>query len=124
MGTYYQQMGLEEGEGIRKELQSSNAESNEQKTKFIQIGNEVLELLEVKAGLIYKVINLITLKNDKIISVRDINYPVKSDSFQNCARSYLKQPDGFTRTVYMKKKVVEFIQLSLDEQFNNIKPNW
>lgn len=124
MGTYYEQMGLEEGEGIRKELESSNAESNEQKTKFIQIGNEVLELLEVKAGLIYKVINLITLKNDKIISVRDINYPVKSDSFQNCARSYLKQPDGFTRTVYMKKKVVEFIQLSLDEQFNNIKPNW
>lgn len=124
MGTYYEQMGLEEGEGIRKELQSSNAESNEQKTKFIQIGDEVLELLEVKAGVTYKVINLITLKNDKIISVRDINYPVKSDSFQNCARSYLKQPDGFTRTVYMKKKVAEFIQLSLDEQFNNIKPEW
>ena len=124
MNSYYQQMGLEEGEGVRKEELPCEVKSNEQKTKFIRIGNEVLELLEIKAGKTYKVINLITLENDEIISVRDINYPVKSDSFQSCARSYLNKPAGFTRTVYIQKKIAEFQQLSLEEQFHNIKPNW
>lgn len=124
MNSYYQQMGLEEGEGVRKEELPCEVKSNEQKTKFISIGNEVLELLEIKAGKTYKVINLITLENDEIISVRDINYPVKSDSFQSCARIYLNKPAGFTRTVYIQKKIAEFQQLSLEEQFHNIKPNW
>ncbi len=124
MNTYYNQMGLEEGQGVRKESSSSELNSNEQITKFIQIGNEVLELLEIKQGKSYKVINLITLENDEITSVIDIAYPISAKSFQAAARNYLKQSQGFTRTVYIKEKITQFQKKSLDQQFENVKPNW
>lgn len=124
MNTYYNQMGLEEGQGVRKESSCSELNSNEQITKFIQIGNEVLELLEIKQGKNYKVINLITLENDEITSVIDIAYPINAKSFQTAARNYLKQSEGFTRTVYIKEKITQFQKKSLDQQFENVKPNW